>query len=105
MGPGTGHRDHALRVDTDRLKGVSTELASAARRAAGITCLEELRGVEGEGAARYFSVFDELILQNKEAFFFQARSPAASPGQRERTALICLYHPDKRLRLGAEPCG
>lgn len=67
-------RDHALRVDTDRLKGVSTELASAARRAAGITCLEELRGVEGEGAARYFSVFDELILQNKEAFFFQTRS-------------------------------
>ena len=34
-------RDHALRVDTDRLKGVSMELASAARRAAGITCLEE----------------------------------------------------------------
>ena len=30
--------------------------------------------MEGEGAARYFSVFDELILQNKEAFFFQARS-------------------------------
>jgi CRISPR-associated protein Cas1 len=33
-----------------------------------------LRGVEGDAAHGYFSVFDELILQQKEAFFFHERS-------------------------------
>ena len=35
---------------------------------------EELRGHEGEAAAAYFGVFDELILQQKKEFFFQGRS-------------------------------
>jgi CRISPR-associated protein Cas1 len=33
-----------------------------------------LRGIEGEAATRYFSVFDELILQSKEDFFFKTRN-------------------------------
>lgn len=33
-----------------------------------------LRGAEGAAAALYFDVFDELILQNKQHFFFTARS-------------------------------
>ena len=36
--------------------------------------LEQLRGVEGEAASRYFSVFDELILQQKDSFSFSSRS-------------------------------
>lgn len=36
--------------------------------------LDGLRGVEGDGAHAYFSVFDELILQQKESFFFHERS-------------------------------
>lgn len=35
---------------------------------------EEIRGVEGEAATRYFSVFDDLILQQKEDFFFHGRN-------------------------------
>lgn len=67
-------RDHALRVDVERLKSVSAALASAARDAAVSTDPDSLRGVEGEAATRYFSVFDQLLLQNKEAFFFHGRS-------------------------------
>ena len=33
-----------------------------------------LRGLEGVGAAAYFSVLDDMILQGKETFFFRERS-------------------------------
>ena len=33
-----------------------------------------LRGVEGEAATRYFSVFDDLILRQKDDFFFRERN-------------------------------
>ena len=35
---------------------------------------EQLRGYEGEAASIYFSVFDELILQQKKDFSFRGRS-------------------------------
>jgi len=34
----------------------------------------ELRGYEGDGASAYFSVFDQMILHQKEHFFFKERS-------------------------------
>lgn len=34
----------------------------------------ELRGYEGDGALAYFSVFDQMILHQKEHFFFRKRS-------------------------------
>ncbi len=36
--------------------------------------LDRARGVEGEAAAAYFSVFDHLILAQKDGFFFRDRS-------------------------------
>ena len=36
--------------------------------------LEQLRGFEGESASQYFSVFDDLILQQKDDFFFRGRN-------------------------------
>jgi CRISPR-associated protein Cas1 len=35
---------------------------------------DELRGIEGEAARTYFSVFNNLILQQKEEFYFTERS-------------------------------
>ena len=35
---------------------------------------EELLGLEGEAASVYFSVFDELILQQKKDFYFHGRN-------------------------------
>lgn len=34
----------------------------------------QLRGIEGEAAKAYFSVFDDLILQQKEDFYFNERN-------------------------------
>ena len=35
---------------------------------------DQLRGIEGELASQYFSVFDEMILQQKEDFYFHERN-------------------------------
>lgn len=67
-------RDHPLRVDVEELKRVSSQLADSARSAAEATDLAQLRGIEGEAATRYFGVFDQLLLQNKEEFCFQTRN-------------------------------
>ncbi len=67
-------RDHGLRLDTDKLKDASLALRSAMAAAAACDNLEALRGVEGEGAARYFGVLDDLILQQKENFIFTGRN-------------------------------
>lgn len=67
-------RDHAMRVETDRIKSVSSQLADQLERITACEELDSLRGVEGELSARYFSVFDELILNQKETFYFDVRS-------------------------------
>lgn len=67
-------RDHALRVDVERLKVVSAALADSAKLAADTEKPDMLRGIEGEAATRYFGVFDELILQSKDDFSFKTRS-------------------------------
>lgn len=67
-------RDYPLRLDVERLKKVSQFLASAILQMKGAESLEQLRGLEGEAASQYFSVFDELILQQKESFFFHGRN-------------------------------
>ena len=67
-------RDHALRVDVEKLKTVSAALYDAAKLAAQAAQPDLLRGIEGEAATRYFGAFDELILQSKDEFFFKTRS-------------------------------
>lgn len=67
-------RDHPQRVDVEKLKGVSVGLAGALDNIAACTDLEHLRGLEGEAAARYFGVLDELILQNEAFFAFTGRN-------------------------------
>ena len=41
--------------------------------------LEQIRGTEGEAAKHYFVAFDELILQQKDAFFLHERHPPPTP--------------------------
>lgn len=67
-------RDYALRLDVEKLKQSSAFLAESIGRLESASTLEEMRGVEGEAAARYFSVLDDLILQQKEAFRFAGRN-------------------------------
>ncbi|MBB6696541.1 type I-C CRISPR-associated endonuclease Cas1c [Clostridium algidicarnis] len=67
-------RDYAIRLDVDKLKGVSKSLASSLKLVEQSRDLEQLRGYEGEAASQYFSVFDDLILQQKDTFYFHCRN-------------------------------
>lgn len=67
-------RDHALRVDSDRLSGVSQQLYTLLPQVKEETDSERLRGLEGVGASAYFSVFDDMILGDKNTFCFNGRS-------------------------------
>jgi CRISPR-associated protein Cas1 len=60
--------------DSGSLDHASTQLAQSLRLLTLNPSLDGLRGLEGDAAQTYFSVFDELILQQKEDFFFHARS-------------------------------
>jgi CRISPR-associated protein Cas1 len=67
-------RDHGMRIDVERVKAAAHGIADSTNILREADDLESLRGIEGEAAARYFSVFDELILQSKEDFFFRNRN-------------------------------
>ncbi len=66
-------RDHPMRLDVEKLKYKSQLLQNCILSAYDCMSLDELRGIEGEAAALYFSVFDDLILQQKEEFSFETR--------------------------------
>ncbi len=67
-------RDHSLQVDVEKLKSRSELLSQAILKCRNVTDIDTLRGIEGESAQLYFSVFDELILQQKDEFNFTVRS-------------------------------
>lgn len=67
-------RDYPLRLDAERLKGKSMFLAERLKDIRVCENAETLLGLEGESASVYFSVFDDLILQQKETFCFRGRN-------------------------------
>lgn len=67
-------RDHELRIDADKLRSNSLSLQTYLKQILSAATLEELRGVEGKTATLYFDSFDEMILTDKENFFFNTRN-------------------------------
>lgn len=67
-------RDYAMRLDVERIKQKSAFLFQSLKAIRTCENAETLLGLEGEAAAVYFSVFDELILQQKEEFYFHGRN-------------------------------
>lgn len=67
-------RDHAMRVDEANLRAASTRLKELLPAVQAQTELDTLRGLEGIGAAAYFGVFDEMLLNSKESFYFKERT-------------------------------
>ncbi len=67
-------RDHAPSVDSDKLKQASGRLREALDQIQVADSKDSLRGIEGNAAAEYFGVFDELILNSDEAFRFFERN-------------------------------
>ncbi|MFQ6864503.1 type I-C CRISPR-associated endonuclease Cas1c [Blautia sp.] len=67
-------RDHSLQIDVDRVKDASEKLKNSLEYIKNCKSKEQLRDYEGEAASIYFSVFNELILQQKTDFVFGGRS-------------------------------
>ena len=67
-------RDHGLRVDIERIKEISGQLHQGLSGIRTCDTLDSLRGIEGELASRYFAVFDDLIINQKEDFQFCGRN-------------------------------
>lgn len=67
-------RDYPLRINVPQFKEVSSHLSSIIQEVRKCENLETLRGLEGQAALSYNKVFDQMILQQKEHFFFYSRS-------------------------------
>lgn len=67
-------RDHRMRVDAAKLESASQALAGLLPAIETQTDLDALRGLEGEASARYFHVFDEMVLNQKADFLFDGRN-------------------------------
>lgn len=67
-------RDHGVRIDTEKFSRKSAFLKESINKAVNCEDMDSLRGIEGEAASVYFSVFDDMILQQKDDFYFKARN-------------------------------
>jgi|SRR5690625_217110 len=66
-------RDHPLRLNVSKLEHIVSQLSSIRQEVIQCKDLETLRGLEGNAASTYFSVFNECIIQQKEEFVFKKR--------------------------------
>ncbi len=67
-------RDHGMRIDVDKFQLASTQIRELLTQVLEQTSAESLRGLEGAGATVYFRLMDDMILRNKEDFFFHGRN-------------------------------
>jgi CRISPR-associated protein Cas1 len=67
-------RDHGEKIERREISQVVKCLAESLKRLESCGLLEVLRGIEGEAARAYFSVFDHLITNSSEAFIFKGRN-------------------------------
>lgn len=67
-------RDHKLRLEEEKFTSASKTLKDLLPAVLQETSSDSLRGLEGAGAAAYFTVLDDMILNQKETFSFRGRS-------------------------------
>ena len=67
-------RDHKLRIDEAAFEQACTAHKDLLPRILEVTDLESLRGLEGAAANAYFGVLDQMILRQKDEFFFHSRN-------------------------------
>ncbi|MFC3749090.1 type I-C CRISPR-associated endonuclease Cas1c [Paenibacillus sp. GCM10012306] len=67
-------RDYPLRIDVEQFKETSGHLSSIMLEVRACEELDRLRGLEGQAAVSYNRMFDQMILQQKEDFYFHSRS-------------------------------
>lgn len=67
-------RDHKLRINEQAFCEASQTIQGLLPTVMKETDMESLRGLEGAGANAYFSVFDDMILREKEDFYYHGRN-------------------------------
>lgn len=67
-------RDHSARIDVAKFKAASETIKDILPLTHSASNAESLRGQEGTAAAVYFSVLDDMILRNKDDFYFHERN-------------------------------
>ncbi len=67
-------REYPLRIDVPQFKATSQYLSAIIRSVRDCDDLKILRGWEGQAAISYNKLFDQMILQQKEDFYFKLRS-------------------------------
>lgn len=67
-------RDHGEKVNARAITDAASRLNGYLERLGSENAPDTLRGIEGNAASLYFSVFDELITSQKEDFTFEERN-------------------------------
>ncbi len=67
-------RDYGTRINQDKFTACIDNLNRYMQDIRTCDSMERLRGIEGNSAAEYFSVFDDMILNQKDAFRFAERN-------------------------------
>lgn len=82
--------DHCNPENQDPFREITCQLALNLGRLERCRTVDEIRGIEGESARAYFSVFDDMILCNKEHFYMRGRSKR--PPLDNVNALLSLFY-------------
>jgi len=83
-------RDHCDRVNTEVIQSVIKRISDLVDRLDNCMDGDEIRGIEGEAAYRYFSCFNEMIFADKKAFSLEDRN-RRPPTDRVNALLSFLY--------------
>ena len=67
-------RDHDGKIQTGVIRQTSAKIKEAIRQVRSDLPLDVVRGIEGDTARAYFSVFDHLIVAQKDGFMFKGRN-------------------------------
>ena len=67
-------RDHPMRIDLEKFSRASEQIKEILQQVLEVKEIDSLRGFEGSAASIYFDCFDEMILSNKEDFYFHGRN-------------------------------
>lgn len=83
-------RDHADKIDTVGMEEIVRQYSRVSRKLLHEEDLDNIRGIEGRAANDYFSLFNHLIVSQKEDFVFAGRN-RRPPLDRVNCLLSFLY--------------
>lgn len=67
-------RDHELRINQELFRKKADFLKESLQKCKNVQDIDSLRGIEGDSASIYFSIFNDMVLQQKKDFSFSVRS-------------------------------